>query len=39
MNHANSKKKNLGFALHDVINIKEQTVICAIKDAFEGENI
>ena len=39
MNHANSKKKNLGFALHDVINIKEQTVICAIKDAFEGENM
>ena len=28
-------KKNLGFILHDVINIKEPTVISSIKDAFE----
>ena len=32
-------KENLGFALHDVINTKEQTVINSIKDAFEGENM
>ena len=32
-------KRNLGFALHDVINTKEQTVINSIKDAFEGENM
>ena len=32
-------KRNLGFALHDVINTKEQSVISAIKDAFEGENM
>ena len=32
-------KRNLGFTLHDVINTKEQTVISAIKDAFEGENM
>ena len=32
-------KKKLGFTLHDVINTKEQTVISAIKDAFEGENM
>ena len=32
-------KRKLGFTLHDVINTKEQIVICAIKDAFEGENI
>ena len=32
-------KRNLGFTLHDVINTKEQTVINAIKDAFEGENM
>ena len=32
-------KRNLGFALHDVINTKEQTVINLIKDAFEGENM
>ena len=38
MNHANLKKK-LGFAVHDVINTKEKTVICTIKDAFEGENM
>ena len=25
--------------MHDVINTKEQTVICTIKDAFEGENM
>ena len=31
--------KNIGFKIHDVINTKEQTVISAIKDAFEGENI
>ena len=28
-------KRNLGFKLHDVINIKEQTVLNSIKDAFE----
>ena len=38
MNHANLKKK-LGFKVHDVINTKEKTVICTIKDAFEGENM
>ena len=32
-------KRNLGFTLHDVINTKEQTVISAIKDAFEEENM
>ena len=32
-------KKNLGFTLHDVINTKEQTVISAIKEAFEGGNM
>ena len=32
-------KRNLGFALHDVINTKEQTVINSIKDAFEGEDM
>ena len=32
-------KRNLGFTLHDVINIKEQSVISAIKDAFEGEDM
>ena len=32
-------KRNLGFALHDVINTAEQTVINSIKDTFEGENI
>ena len=32
-------KKKLGFTLHDVINTKEQSVISAIKDAFEGENM
>ena len=32
-------KKHLGFTLHDVINTKEQSVISAIKDAFEGENM
>ena len=32
-------KKNLGFALNDVINTKEQSVISAIKDAFEGEDM
>ena len=32
-------KKNLGFTLHDVINTKEKSVISAIKDAFEGENM
>ena len=31
--------KNFGFKIHDVINTKEQTVISAIKDAFEGENM
>ena len=32
-------KWKLGFTLHDVINTKEQTVISAIKEAFEGENL
>ena len=32
-------KRNPGFALHDVINTKEQTIINSIKDTFEGENI
>ena len=32
-------KRKRGFKLHDVINTKEQTVIGAIKDAFEGENM
>ena len=27
--------KKLGFRIHDVVNTKEQTVISAIKDAFE----
>ena len=30
-------KRNLGFTLHYVINIKEQTVLKSIKDAFAGE--
>ena len=37
MNHALLKK--IGFALRDMINTKEQSVISAIKDAFEGEDI
>ena len=32
-------KKKLGFTLQDVINTKEQSVISAIKDAFEGETM
>ena len=32
-------KKNLEFTVHDVINTKEQTVINAIKHAFEGEDM
>ena len=32
-------KRKLRFTLHDVINTKEQTVISAIKEAFEGENM
>ena len=32
-------KRNLGFTPHDVINIKEQTVINTIKDTFEEENM
>ena len=32
-------RRNLGFILHDVINIKEQTVINSIKNAFKGENM
>ena len=31
--------KKLGFKIRDVINTKEQTVISAIKDAFEGKNM
>ena len=31
--------KKLGVRIHGVINTKEQTVISAIKDAFEGENM
>ena len=36
MNHA--VFKGLGFILHDVINAKEQALLRAIKDAFEGED-
>ena len=32
-------KRKLRFTVHDVINTKEQTVISAIYDAFEGENM
>ena len=32
-------KKKLGFKIHDVINTKEQAVLSAIKDAFDGKNI
>ena len=32
-------KSNLGFTLHDVVNIKEQSVINSIKAAFEGEDM
>ena len=32
-------KRRLGFNLHDVINSKQQTVLRAIKDAFEGKNM
>ena len=32
-------KRNPGFALHDVINTKEQTIINSTKDAFEGEDM
>ena len=32
-------KKRLGFNLHDVVNTKEQTVLEAIKEAFEGKNM
>ena len=32
-------KEKLRFTLHDVKNTKEQSVISAIKDAFEGENM
>ena len=32
-------KTNLGFTLHDMINIKEQAVINSIEDAFEEEDI
>ena len=34
-----SRKRNLGFNLHDMINTKEQTVLRSIKDAIEGEDI
>ena len=32
-------KRNLGFALHNVINTKEQTVINSVKNAFEVEDM
>ena len=32
-------KRKLGFTQHDVINTKEQTVINAIKNEFEAENM
>ena len=32
-------KIKLGFNPIDIINIKEQTIIRAIKDAFDGENM
>ena len=31
-------RRRLAFNLHDVIDTKQQTVLGAIKDAFEGEN-
>ena len=31
--------KKLGFRLHDVVNIKEQTVLESIKNASEGEDM
>ena len=31
--------KRLGFNLHDVMNTKEQTILGAITEAFEGENM
>ena len=37
MNHAISKKS--GFRLHDAINIKEQTILESIKNAFEGKDM
>ena len=38
-NESCNLKKNVGFALYDGINTKEQTVISLKKDAFEGENM
>ena len=32
-------KSNLGFTVHDVVNTKEKSVINAIKNAFEGEDM
>ena len=31
-------QKKVGFKIHDVVNTKEQTVLSAIEEAFEGEN-
>ena len=39
IDHSCKFKRKLGFTLHDVINTKEQPVISAIKDAFEGEHM
>ena len=38
-NKSCSLNKKLGFKLHDLINIKKQTIINSIKDTFEEENI
>ena len=38
-NKSCSLNKKLRFKLHDVINIKKQTIINSIKDTFEEENI
>ena len=32
-------REKLGFVSHNMINTKEQTVLGAIKDIFEGENM
>ena len=38
-NESCNLKRNLGFRLHDVVNIKEQTIINSMKDAFEEEDL
>ena len=39
MDESCNLKRNIQFRLHDVINIKEQTVINSIKDEFEREDM